>query len=290
MPKSFQSNSQLPSLRIMSAAVLFLVLVICAGCSSLSYGTRQNASGRATFHSIRKGDTLSGIASRYKVDVGQIVLLNGIRTSTVLHPGEKLLVRYDYGPGYDAGAGGGKPGSASGTGRGWTGRGATAKPGYASWGGPVTKGRLAWPVEDGHRISSWFGSRSGVHHDGIDIAAPEGAPVYAAHDGVVVYAAGGLSGYGNLVLLRAADGFTTVYAHNRRILVEEGMKIRRGQKISEVGSTGHSSGPHLHFEVRRLDRNRNYIAEDPIPYFLTASVVPGRRVNESLTPIIKRPS
>ncbi|MDD2942625.1 MAG: M23 family metallopeptidase [bacterium] len=262
--------------------------MLCGGCSSFSYGTRQNVNGRATFHTIRKGDTLSGIAARYKVDVGQIVLLNGIRTSTVLHPGESLLVRYAYGTGYDGGPTGGKPTSGINTGRGWSGRG--AKPNYASWGGPVTKGRLAWPVEDGHRISSWFGNRSGAHHDGIDIAAPEGAPVYAAHDGVVVYAAGGLSGYGNLVLLRAADGFTTVYAHNRRILVEDGMKIRRGQKISEVGSTGHSSGPHLHFEVRRPDRNGNYIAEDPIPYFLTASVVPGSRINESLTPIIKRPS
>lgn len=87
-----------------------------------------------------------------------------------------------------------------------------------------------------------------VFHEGIDIAAPMGAPIHASAKGLVVFA-GYKSGYGFLVTLDHGYGFVTRYAHNSRLLVREGDYVQRGEKIALVGSTGHSTGPHLHYEV-----------------------------------------
>jgi murein DD-endopeptidase MepM/ murein hydrolase activator NlpD len=86
-------------------------------------------------------------------------------------------------------------------------------------------------------------------HRGIDIAAPTGTPIFAAAPGVVVYARWNSGGYGNLVDIRHADGSLTRYGHNSRILVQEGQVVEQGQHISAMGSTGFSTGPHLHFEI-----------------------------------------
>jgi murein DD-endopeptidase MepM/ murein hydrolase activator NlpD len=86
-------------------------------------------------------------------------------------------------------------------------------------------------------------------HKGIDIAAPVGTPVVAAAPGVVVYARWNSGGYGNLVDIQHPDGSLTRYAHNNRLLVREGEAVEQGQQISEMGSTGRSTGPHLHFEL-----------------------------------------
>jgi murein DD-endopeptidase MepM/ murein hydrolase activator NlpD len=113
---------------------------------------------------------------------------------------------------------------------------------------------FSWPVDG--RISSGFGRRSRGHHDGIDIVAPKGSPVYAARDGTVIFA-DQLSGYGNVLIVEHAGGFTTVYAHNRSNLVRKGSRVRRGQPIASVGDTGRASGYHLHFEVRKQNVARN---------------------------------
>ncbi|MCG3172965.1 MAG: hypothetical protein GMKNLPBB_01137 [Myxococcota bacterium] len=105
-----------------------------------------------------------------------------------------------------------------------------------------------WPVQG--LLSSKFGLRGGRKHDGIDIAAPLGTPVYAAEAGEVVYADEKYRGYGKLVLIRHAGDIITVYAHNHVIRVKQGQKVAKGHHIADVGSTGHSSTPHLHFEVR----------------------------------------
>ena len=86
-------------------------------------------------------------------------------------------------------------------------------------------------------------------HLGLDIAAPAGSPEVAALDGVVTYA-GWLGSYGNCVMIYHGDGITTVYGHGRKILTERGKEVKQGEIIMEVGSTGNSTGPHLHFEVR----------------------------------------
>jgi murein DD-endopeptidase MepM/ murein hydrolase activator NlpD len=120
------------------------------------------------------------------------------------------------------------------------------------------RGRLRWPVKG--LLYSRFGMRQGQRHDGIDVAAPEGAPVTAAADGTVVYA-GQQSGYGHVVILRHPGGLLTLYAHNARVLVSEGSRVKAGEAIARVGQSGSTTGPHLHFEVREGTRPR-----DPLLY------------------------
>jgi murein DD-endopeptidase MepM/ murein hydrolase activator NlpD len=107
---------------------------------------------------------------------------------------------------------------------------------------------FAWPAQG--KLTSRFGRRWGRMHRGIDIAAPVGTPIYAAADGVVIDAGWHSGGYGNLVEIRHSDGTTTRYAHNSRIRVATGQQVRQGQQIADMGSTGRSTGPHLHFEIR----------------------------------------
>ncbi|MCW6052079.1 peptidoglycan DD-metalloendopeptidase family protein [Lyngbya sp. CCAP 1446/10] len=104
-----------------------------------------------------------------------------------------------------------------------------------------------WPAKG--VLTSGYGWRWGRMHKGIDIAGPIGTPVMAADSGVVTYAQWNDGGYGYLVEITHADGSETIYAHNSRILVQKGQKIERGEQISEMGSTGFSTGPHVHFEV-----------------------------------------
>lgn len=109
---------------------------------------------------------------------------------------------------------------------------------------------LQWPVIG--TISSRYGWRWGRTHHGLDIAAETGKPIRAATAGVVKYS-GDKGTYGKMVILEHANGLSTYYAHASELLVEAGEYVRRGQKIALVGSTGRSTGPHLHFEVRRND-------------------------------------
>ncbi|OBZ10347.1 hypothetical protein A7975_21300 [Bacillus sp. FJAT-26390] len=123
---------------------------------------------------------------------------------------------------------------------------------------PYSGGKLGMPIRDSYRISSNFGTR--VHpitgkkhtHTGIDFAAPQGTDIYAAEDGVVLVAQA-WSTYGNCVIIDHGNGLWTLYGHIRNggIKVDKGDKVSKGQKIAEVGSTGNSTGPHLHFEVRK---------------------------------------
>jgi murein DD-endopeptidase MepM/ murein hydrolase activator NlpD len=115
-----------------------------------------------------------------------------------------------------------------------------------------------WPC-DGVVVSG-FGMRWGRTHEGIDIGCAYGTPNRAAAAGTVIYA-GWLGGYGNLVVVDHGNGLSTAYAHASSILVSVGQSVSQGQTVSLVGSTGHSSGPHLHFEVRL-----NGVAVDPLPY------------------------
>ncbi len=111
-------------------------------------------------------------------------------------------------------------------------------------------------------IRSGFGPRrdpiNGRHrfHQGIDIVAARGTPIEAAADGKVVFA-GRNKGYGNMVMVEHADGRRTIYAHAERLFVKTGATVAAGQTIAAVGSTGHSTGPHLHFEIRESNRPLN---------------------------------
>jgi murein DD-endopeptidase MepM/ murein hydrolase activator NlpD len=117
--------------------------------------------------------------------------------------------------------------------------------------GPVTHGsHFAWPVR-GRVLAGYGVAAGGSHNDGINIAAPRGTPVAAVDGGVVAYAGNELRGYGNLVLVKHANGFITAYAHCDELLVKQGDKVNRGQPIAKVGATGGVSEPQLHFELRR---------------------------------------
>ncbi len=107
-----------------------------------------------------------------------------------------------------------------------------------------------WPVKG--RIIAAFGPRpNGGQNDGINLAVPEGTPIKAADDGVVAYAGNELKGYGNLVLIRHANGFVSAYANASELLVKRGDTIKRGQVIAHAGQTGNVTSPQLHFEIRK---------------------------------------
>ncbi len=107
-----------------------------------------------------------------------------------------------------------------------------------------------WPVKG--RVIAGFGKRpNGTQNDGINLAVPEGTPIKAAEDGVVAYAGNELKGYGNLVLIRHADGFVSAYANASELLVKRGDSIKRGQVIAHAGQTGNVTSPQLHFEIRK---------------------------------------
>ncbi|MEM9120764.1 MAG: LysM peptidoglycan-binding domain-containing M23 family metallopeptidase [Cyanobacteria bacterium P01_F01_bin.56] len=104
-----------------------------------------------------------------------------------------------------------------------------------------------WPSQG--VLTSGYGWRWGRMHRGVDIAGPVGTPIYAAAAGVVVTSGWNSGGYGNMVDIRHPDGSMTRYAHNSRLLVSPGQQVRQGQQIAAMGSTGYSTGPHLHFEI-----------------------------------------
>jgi murein DD-endopeptidase MepM/ murein hydrolase activator NlpD len=107
-----------------------------------------------------------------------------------------------------------------------------------------------WPVRG--RVIAAFGPKpNGLQNDGINLAVPEGTPIKASEDGVVAYAGNELKGYGNLVLVRHANGFVTAYAHASDILVKRGESVKRGQVIAHSGQTGNVTSPQLHFEIRK---------------------------------------
>jgi murein DD-endopeptidase MepM/ murein hydrolase activator NlpD len=136
-------------------------------------------------------------------------------------------------------------------------RNAQTSAGSIGSGAPSAAGFI-WPLNG--PLTSGYGMRWGRLHEGIDIAAPTGTPIWAAAAGTVIYA-GWLGGYGNLVVVDHGNGLATAYAHASVNLGSVGQSVAQGETVSLVGSTGHSTGPHLHFEVRV-----NGVAVDPLLY------------------------
>jgi murein DD-endopeptidase MepM/ murein hydrolase activator NlpD len=120
--------------------------------------------------------------------------------------------------------------------------------------------KFLWPV-NGTILSAYGPKEGGLHNDGINIAAARGTPVRAAENGVVAYVGNELRGFGNLVLVRHADGWVSAYAHADEILVRPGQQVNRGDVIARVGTSGGLRDPQVHFELRRGKR-----AVDPRKY------------------------
>lgn len=131
---------------------------------------------------------------------------------------------------------------------------------------PYSGGAMGWPVPGYSKISSYYGYR--IHpifqtkklHTGLDIPAPTGTPIVAAAEGTVIFA-DWLGGYGKAVMIDHGGGIVTLYGHNSSTTVSPGQVVARGATIAKAGSTGNSTGPHCHFEVRR-----NGAYEDPITW------------------------
>ena len=207
----------------------------------------------AMHHVVRPGESVSGIARLYGVPYEDVVRANRLRDPERIVVGRRLKI-----PGAT-----GVAAAAPETG------GSRITPiGYAPVSARDTSG-FQWPVPGG-TVTSPFGGRDGGRHDGIDVQAPVGTAVRVARDGQVLYA-GALRGYGNLVIVDHGAGFATVYAHNQRNLVKVGDRVRSGQSIATLGSTGQTSGPHLHFEVRKHN-----VARDPL-LFLPPMTLASRR-------------
>lgn len=183
------------------------------------------------FYTVKKGDTAVVIAERFNLPFEDLVEANLLESPEKLAVGQELFL---YGVDEIVA------------------RSEKKRMQSAALPAPkksAPRPKLRWPLDRGV-ISSTFGKRSGHQHRGIDIAVKPGTVIVAAAQGEVIYSDNKQSGYGNLVILRHDGGMVTVYAHNRKNLVQEGDKVRQGDPIAEVGNTGRSTGPHLHFEVR----------------------------------------
>lgn len=188
---------------------------------------------------VRFGDTLDSIARRYQLSVGQLVELNPDLQGNPLIVGRQLQIRQgsqlrihpliSLNP---------------------TGSGGVSwpdTPDYPSR--PRPQGTTRWLMPAKGLLTSGYGWRWGRMHKGIDIANSVGTPIIAAQQGVVTFAGWSNGGYGYLVEITHGDGARSLYAHQSRIHVSKGEEVRQGQQIGELGSTGRSTGPHLHFEV-----------------------------------------
>lgn len=237
-------SGRLPGLLLCSFAL--------AGCSGGTASDRTEVLPplplNGSWHRVQTGDTLAALANRYAVPVEDIEEINGLESGAAPEVGRQLFIpRTGSGgpatrrPDRTKSAFSFKSNNTSSSGE----TGKKSEKDLA----PV---KLVWPVPGG-QLASPFGTRDGRVHEGIDIAAPQGTAVVAAADGEVIYAGSGVRGYGNLIILRHGQGLVTVYAHNHRNHVSEGVEVRQGQVIGEVGSSGRTSGVHLHFEVRRGD-------------------------------------
>lgn len=223
-----------------------------------------SACSSAIYYQVRRGDTLSEIAQHHGVSVQQIARFNAIRDPDRLETGQWLRI-----PPSGKGPTVASPSPEK--------RVLTSSlPQNSALDRPLPKeledlssrsrdrdslgntSLFSWPVEG--EVTSRFGPRNGSSHDGIDISAPEGAPVLVAADGQVIFS-DTLRGYGNVVIVRHANGYITVYAHNRVNLAKEGQTVRRGEHIAEVGQSGRATGANLHFEVRK-----DNFARDPLRY------------------------
>jgi murein DD-endopeptidase MepM/ murein hydrolase activator NlpD len=192
------------------------------------------------YHTVVKGDTLQKIATKYKAELEHIIecSYNGLDPEEpLIAPGDKIIV-----------PGGIKP---------YTARTVTA------YSGPIPKdaergtGVFAWPTAG--RITDRFGFRtlSGRWHGGLDISGYTGAPVKAADSGFVTFAGWQGNGYGNVLVIDHRNGFRTIYAHLNSFYVSAGQSVGKGATVAAMGSTGNSSGAHLHFEIRHKGARKN---------------------------------
>jgi murein DD-endopeptidase MepM/ murein hydrolase activator NlpD len=218
-----------------------MALLVLAACAPHTV-PRPRQSTQGIYHTVRPGENLYRIGKAYGLSHEELARVNRIGNVSQVRVGQRIFI-----------PGASQPLSVE-----------IITPAEPPPAVPVPESdrldanAFLWPVNG--VINSSFGRRGQSFHDGVDIAAPEGAPIRSVHDGEVIYS-DKLRGYGNIIIIRHAEGVVSVYAHNEVNLVREGQSVRRGEVIARVGSTGRVTGPHLHFEIRK-----NNAAEDPLRY------------------------
>ncbi|MZG29291.1 MAG: peptidoglycan DD-metalloendopeptidase family protein [Nitrospinae bacterium] len=222
-------------------SIFLIILLFLTGCQSFQYDPWPD-NGEGVYHTVQKGQTLYSIATAYGLDVEVLQRANFIRDPKKLKTGVRLWI----------------PGA-----RRVLSVKVKEKPRPQKSKAPPTvkprKGFLIWPAKG--TLTSRFGMRNGRKHEGIDIAAPKGTPIHAAAAGKVVFSGWGPTGYGKMVIIKHKHHLTTLYAHNSKLIAKKGSHVKQGQKVALMGSTGRSSGSHLHFEVRNDTHPK-----DPIKY------------------------
>ncbi|OGQ18671.1 MAG: hypothetical protein A3B70_01030 [Deltaproteobacteria bacterium RIFCSPHIGHO2_02_FULL_40_11] len=203
---------------------LFFIALYVGGCAYLPIQDQ---------HTVKKGETLERIAKRYQLSHSTLAKLNGWADLSKHLELEKIEAVNLTFPRHEL-------------------QNETQHIQKAAYTIPPIN-RFIWPVHG--KVTSKFGYRWGTPHHGIDIQAKTGEPIKASAPGRVIYS-GKESGYGNLTIVYHGEGYSTIYAHASKLLVKKGDRIKRGQIIALVGSTGRSTGPHLHYEIRK--------AKDPI--------------------------
>jgi hypothetical protein len=197
---------------------------------------------------VRLGDTIAEIARRYGMTIADLLRLNpGLETAKLVVGSQVRLAQAGALPSLPPVLGLNPVGSG---GASWPEQPRIDSP--RPFDTPATSTYI-WPAEG--VFTSGYGWRWGRMHKGIDVANNVGTPIKAVQDGQVSFAGWDDGGYGYLVRITHADGTITVYGHNSRVLVQTGEIVRQGQTISLMGSTGRSTGPHLHFEVRPAGRS-----------------------------------
>lgn len=210
---------------------------------------------KAQYHVVQKGDTLYNISKRYNTDMVSLSKANDLDAPYALNIGQKLVLPGSVVTPKGSNYAYNKPAPATNSESSWMPWKSSnaessprpAAPSYTPL--PKRSSKFSWPVR-GTIISNYGAIGKGRTNDGINIKAPLGTAVKAADAGSVAYAGNELKGFGNLILIKHNDGWVTAYAHNDKILVKKGQKIRKGEKISTIGSTGGVNTPQLHFEIR----------------------------------------
>lgn len=229
---------------------MVLLFVFLAGCTSESIYQNKGYNPPVYFgsHVVRQGDTMYSIAWRYGRDFKELAASNKITTPYKITVGQKIRL--------DLKASSQQVASNSSV--------TKRKPKITKNNkqSNVNKGKIH-PKNPGKKVSSKIKWRwphvgpviarfsvTGEINKGIDIAGSLGEPIFAAADGEVVYAGGGLLGYGKLIIINHNEHYLSAYAHNHQILVKEGQKIKKGKQIAKLGSTG-TNRTKLHFEIRK---------------------------------------
>ncbi len=214
----------------------------------------------SNYHTVAKGDTVYSISRKYNVNMPSLVRGNNLKSPYTIGIGQKLWLPSSVvakSTSYK------KPTtsttkSTSNTTRSKTTKKPAKKP--VVYNAPNRSGfYFAWPI-DGKIITPYGSVGKGMHNDGINIAGKPNQKVLASENGVVAYTGNEIAGYGNLLLIKHAEGWMSAYAHNEKILVKKGQKVTKKQPIAIVGKTGNVATHQLHFELRRDSKPINPIS------------------------------